>query len=119
MSERSSGARYSGKIETTSRRTVSPPSVAVELEQPGRGVDDDAAALDVHLGTIASTNGTSASRAAGQPQHELVLGGAGAQAGDLAEGGAGGVDGGEADELVLVPRVVLVARRPRRRPRRR
>src|SRR6478736_5981224 len=49
MSDRSRGARYSGKIETTSRRMVRR-SLVGELEQAGRRVDDDAAGLDVDVG---------------------------------------------------------------------
>ena len=123
-----SGRRYSGKIVTTSMRTsglltvgrgvCGDDRVAV-VEQPGRGVHDDPA------GRRRRPRGRSRGRTApaprcrpgGRPPARPAPAGAAPSATSPTDGTVG-VDDGEADQLVVVPLVVLVGRRRpgRRRP---
>ena len=84
------------------------PSVGVELEQAGRRVDDHAPALDVDLGDDRGDERHQAPPPAGQRSRRAGPAPARSQAGHGAELSPAGVDGLEADELVLVPRVLVV-----------
>ena len=105
MSDRSSGARYSGKIETTSTRTgVTPRGRAARAGRRRRRGPPSRSTS----GTIAATKGTCASRPSGSRTTSRSWAAPRSRPADLAEHGAGGVDDGQPAQLVLGEDVVLV-----------
>jgi len=83
-------------------------SALVQLEQSGRRVDDDPAALDVDLGHQRLDEGHQRLAAAREPDDEQVLRGAAVDAGDLADLLTGDGQDAQPDQVLLVPRVLLV-----------